>query len=149
VEGFHGSIRKQLRQAPKFYLFDPGVARAMGHQLNVPPVPGTSYYGDLFENLVMAELFSRNAYESLDWQFSYLLTKGDVEIDLVLRRPGRPHALVEIKSSDRVREDHAKALFAFQNDFPDADLYLLSRDPRPQRLGRIQALPWEEGILAI
>lgn len=149
VEAFHGSVRKQLRQAPKFYLFDAGVARALGHCLNVPPQPGTSYYGELFENLVVAELYARNAYESLDWQFSYLLTKGNVEVDLVIARPGRPPALVEIKSASQVREDHAKALLAFQHDFPEADLYLLSRDPNPQRFGRIRALPWEDGILAI
>lgn len=149
VPGHHSSVRKQLRRAPKFYLFDPGVARAMGHLLNVQPQPGTSYFGDLFEHLVVAELYARSAYEQLDWQFSYLLTKDDVEIDLVIARPGRPPALVEIKSTDQVREEHARSLQAFQRDFPDADLYLLSRDPRPQRLGRVRCLPWAEGILGL
>ena len=149
VDGYHASVRQQLRQAPKFYLFDPGVARAMGRLLNVPAHPGTSYYGDLLENLVVAELYARNAYERLDWQFSYLLTKAGREIDLVLQRPGRPLALVEIKSAPQVRDDHAAALLSFQQDFPEADLFLLSRDPRIQRFGRVQALPWEEGILAI
>ena len=122
---------------------------AMGRLLNVPAHPGTSYYGDLLENLVVAELYARNAYERLDWQFSYLLTKAGREIDLVLQRPGRPLALVEIKSAPQVRDDHAAALLSFQQDFPEADLFLLSRDPRIQRFGRVQALPWEEGILAI
>ena len=58
-------------------------------------------------------------------------------------------ALVEIKSTDHVREEHCTALRAFQGDFPDADCYLLSRDPTPQRFGRIQALPWEAGLAAI
>jgi predicted AAA+ superfamily ATPase len=149
VPGHHSSVRKQLRQAPKFYLFDPGIARAMGHMLNVQPRPGTSYFGDLFEHLVVAELYARNAYESLDWQFSYLLTRDDVEIDLVINRPGRAPALVEIKSTDQVREEHARPLLAFQHDFPEADLCLLSRDPRPQRMGRVRCLPWAEGILEI
>ncbi len=131
------------------FLIDPGVARAMGHLLNVPPQPGTSYFGDLFEHLVVAELYARSAYEQLDWQFSYLLTKDDVEIDLVIARPGRPPALVEIKSTGQVREEHARSLQAFQRDFPDADLCLLSRDPRPQRLGRVRCLPWAEGILEL
>lgn len=149
VDGFSGSVRKQLRQAPKFYLFDLGAARAMAHLLNVPPTPGTSYYGECFEHLVVCELHARNAYEQLDWRFSYLMTKAGLEIDLVLQRPGRPLALVEIKSTHQVREEHASALTAFMEDFPDADGFLLSRDPRPQRFGRIQALPWDEGVLAI
>ena len=76
VDGFHSSVRKQLRQAPKFYLFDTGVTRALGRMLQVPPQPGTSYFGDLFESRVMSEHFARDAYEQLDWRFSYLRTKG-------------------------------------------------------------------------
>ena len=149
LDAYHGSVRKQLRQAPKVYLFDVGVARAMAHLLNMVPEPGTSYYGDLFENLVVAEFQARSSYEALDWQCSYLMTASGREIDLVIKRPGRPLALVEIKSTREVREDHAAALRGFLPDFPDADFYLLSQDPRPQRMGRIQALPWELGLATI
>lgn len=149
VDGYHSSVRKQLRAAPKFYLFDLGVARAMARMLNLPAQPGTSYYGDLFEHLVVTELHARNAYENLDWQCSYLLTKAGAEIDLVVKRPGKPPALVEIKSTRAIREEHAATMRGFLDDFPDADCYLLSQDPRPQRMGRIQALPWHQGILAI
>lgn len=149
VDGFHASVRKQLRQAPKFYLFDTGVTRALSRMLQVSPHSGTSYFGELFESMVVAELYARNAYEQLDWRFSYLLTKAGREIDLVLQRPGRPLALVEIKSTEQIRDDHATALAALLPDFPDAEAFLLSRDPRPQRMGPILALPWQEGILAL
>lgn len=149
VDGFHSSVRKQLRQSPKFYLFDTGVVRALSRMLQVPPHPGTSYFGDLFENLVVAAAFARNAYEQADWRFSYLRTKAGLEIDLVLQRPGRPLALVEIKSTAEVRRDHAAALLSLLPDFPGADAFLLSQDPRPQRLGPVLALPWREGILAL
>ena len=149
VDGFHTSVRKQLRQAPKFYLFDTGVTRALSRMLQVPPHPGTSYFGELFESMVMTGFFARNAYEQLDWRFSYLRTKAGREVDLVLQRPGRPLALVEIKSTGQVREEHATALTALLPDFPGAEAFLLSRDPRPQRLGPILALPWQEGIQAV
>ena len=149
VDGFHTSVRKQLRQAPKFYLFDTGVTRALSRMLQVLPHPGTSYFGELFESMVMTGFFARNAYEQLDWRFSYLRTKAGREVDLVLQRPGRPLALVEIKSTGQVREDHATALTALLPDFPGAEAFLLSRDPRPQRLGPILALPWQEGIQAV
>ncbi len=149
VDGFHTSVRKQLRQAPKFYLFDTGVTRALSRMLQVPPHPGTSYFGELFESMVMTGFFTRNAYEQLDWRFSYLRTKAGREVDLVLQRPGRPLALVEIKSTGQIREDHVAALTALLPDFPGAEAFLLSRDPRRQRLGPILALPWQEGILAM
>lgn len=82
--------------------------------------------------------------------FCFLSTKVDSqEIDLVLQRPGRPLALVEIKSTTQVREDHTTALRALLPDFPDAEAFLLSRDPNPQRLGPILALPWQNGFLAL
>lgn len=149
LDGFESSVRKQLRKAPKFYLFDTGVARAMGRMQSVPPVPGTSYYGDLFEQWVVAEFHARNECEALDWKLSYFLTKAGLEIDLVIQRPGRPLALVEIKSSREVREEHAAALRSVERDFPEAELFLLSQDPRPQLFGRVRALPWEQGILAV
>lgn len=64
----------------------------------------------------------------------------------LLLGPGRPLALVEIKSAAQVRENHARGLASFLADFPEADCFLLSRDPNPQRFVRIQALPWEEGL---
>ena len=67
----------------------------------------------------------------------------------LLVRPGKPLALVEIKSAREVREEHAAGMRGFLDDFPGAEFFLLSQDPRPQRLGRIQALPWDQGILAI
>jgi len=149
LDAFGGSVRKQLRQAPKFYLFDLGATRAMAHLLNIPPAPGSSYYGELFEQFVICELQARNAYEQLDWRFSYLMTKAGLEVDLVIRRPGRPLALLDIKSTSQVREDHVAGLSTFQKDFPDAEFYVLSRDPTPKRFGRIHALPWEIGISVV
>lgn len=40
-------------------------------------------------------------------------------------------------------------LRAFLPDFPGAEAFLWSRDPHPQRLGPILALPWQEGLLAV
>ena len=146
VDAYHSSVRKQLRQSPKFYFFDTGVTRALAHMLNVQPAPQTSYYGDLFEQHVICELRSRNHYENLDYKLNYLRTKSDVEIDLVVTRPGKPLALVEIKSTNQVKEDHFSSLIHFADDFPKADLFLWSQDPTPQKSGRIMALPWQDGI---
>ena len=70
-------------------------------------------------------------------------------MDLVIQRPGRPLALVEIKSTDHVREEHVTSLAAFQKDFPEAECMLLSRDPYPKRFGGIQALPWGVGVTSL
>lgn len=146
LENWHTSVRKRLTQAPKFYFFDCGVVRALAQHLRVIPMPGTSYFGELFEQHVLREIVHRNASLNLDLQLGYIRTNRDVEIDCVLQRPGKPLALIEIKSTTRVTEENARTLKLFLNDFPDAEFYLLSRDPTPQAFGRIQALPWFLGV---
>lgn len=146
LENWHTSVRKQLIQAPKFYLFDVGVARALAQHLRIIPTPKTSYFGELFEQHVIGEIVHLNASLHLDFQLGYIRTNRDVEIDLVIQRPGKPLALIEIKSTHQIREEDAHALKLFLNDFPEAEFYLLSRDPIPQALGKIQMLPWFSGI---
>lgn len=101
VDAYYSSIRKQLRQSPKFYFFDTGVTRALAQMLNVKPGAKTSYFGGLFEQHVITQLLSKNFYEMLDYRLNYLQTKTDVEVDLIITRPGKPLALVEIKSTQK------------------------------------------------
>ena len=142
LDAYHSSVRKRLRQAPKFYFFDNGVSRALARMQSVPPKEGTAYYADLFEQFVINEIFRTNDYEKRDYRFSYLQSASGVEIDLVIERPGKPLALVEIKSTTQVRNNHLSGLENFADSFPDAELFILSRDHNPKRFGRIDALPW-------
>lgn len=145
LESWHTSVRKRLRQAPKFYFFDPGVARALAQRLRVLPLPGTSYFGELFEQLVVREIVHRNATLQLDLQVGYIMTDRQVEVDLVIQRPDQTLCLIEIKSTNRVTEDDTHTLKQFLDDFPKAEFYILSRDPAEQRFGKILALPWAAG----
>ena len=146
LDAYHSSVRKRLRQAPKFYFVDNGIARSLARMLNVVPEPSTSYYGELFESFVVAALYARDSYVQNDYRMSYLESLGGAEIDLVIERPGRSLALVEIKSTDAVREDHATGLKHFQSDFPDADFFCVSRDTREKRFGSIKAIPWQRAL---
>jgi predicted AAA+ superfamily ATPase len=146
LDAYHSSVRKRLRQAPKFYFFDNGVSRALARMQSVEPKEGTSYFGDLFEQFLVNAFYMTSSYEKRDYRFSYLMSASGAEIDLVIERPGRPLALVEIKSTELVREDHLRGLENFASDFADADLYLLSRDTKPKSFGRINALPWQRFV---
>ena len=146
IEHWHTSVRKRLKQAPKFYFFDPGVVRALAQHLRILPTPRTSYFGELFEQHVIREIAHRNASLQLDLTLGYIQTDRGVEIDLVIQRPGMPLAMVEIKSTTRVTQADLRSLECFRHDFPNAEFYLLSRDPVPQNFGEIQAFPWSLGI---
>lgn len=149
IPAFDRSIRKQMRMAPKFYLFDLGVKRALDKTLDVRLAPGTSAYGVAFEHLVIMELYRLSQYKRPDYSLSYILTKDGAEIDLVVDRPGQPTALVEIKSKDQVDERDSRHLEHFYGDFKKPDLFLLSNDPREKLIGKTRALHWQKGICEI
>jgi len=146
LDAFHTSVRRQVRQAPKWYLFDVGVARALARMLKVDPLWGTSYGGSLFEQFLVVEWFKRAQYERNDYRFSYLQTKSGLEIDLVIERPGKPLAFIEIKSTDTVTERDFWTLRRLLPDFPEAEGFLVSRDCIEQVSDRIRALPWERAL---
>jgi len=146
LEPWHASVRKRQRQSPKFWWFDPGVCRALAGTLTVDLVPRTGGYGRAFEHFVILEIVRASDYAQNDYRFSYLRTKDDAEIDLIVDRPGRPPALVEIKSTDRVEPRHVRDLSRFLPDFPGADAYCFSRDPLRKRIDGVLALPWQEGL---
>lgn len=150
LPAFHHSVRKAQRQAPKFYFIDPGVKRALDRTLTMQLLPQTYAWGEAFEHFVILELFKRASYARLDFHFSYLRTKDDVEIDLIIDRPGKPLALVEIKSRAKVTASDAKALESLGQDLDrKAEHFLLSADPLAAKFGKTQALFWKEGIAQI
>ncbi len=105
---FHRSIRKRQREAPKFYLFDTGIRRALTNSLNLRLDPQTFEYGNAFEHFVILEVMRLNSYSEADFKLSYLRTKDDAEIDLIIERPGSPDLLIEIKSYKRIDRGDAK-----------------------------------------
>lgn len=149
LEPYHASVRKRQRQAPKFFFFDPGVTRALNGTLNVELVPATYAFGKAFEHFVVLEMVRLNDYLRNDYRFSYLRTKDGAEIDVIVERPGRPTALVEIKSTDRVDDRDVRDLERFLPDFVGAEAFCLSRDTMRRRIGHVLAVPWQEGLREI
>ncbi len=96
---FTRSARKRTMQASKFYLFDPGVKKALERSLSVPVLPGSLEWGRAFEHNFILECMRLNSYYKRDAKLSYLRTNEGAEIDLVIEIPGRGPLCIEIKSS--------------------------------------------------
>ncbi len=146
VYPFHESIRKRQTCNPKFYLFDQGVKRSLANHLHIPIAPSTSTYGDAFEEWLVTEIHRLIQYKESDFTLSYLRTKDDAEIDLILERPGLPRALIEIKSSSVITPEHVSGLNSFAKSVPNARAYCLSNDPAAKVIGKVEALHWRDGI---
>jgi len=142
---FHNSIRKRQRKNPKFYLFDIGVTRAMANLLDNGLEPRTSLYGKYFEQFIILEIYRLMKYHEKDWKLSYLTTKDDAEIDLII--DGK--FAIEIKSTDRIDEKEVRAFERLAKDLSGVRLLYVSKDPVSQRYGNVECLPWREALLVV
>lgn len=146
LEPFHHFFRKRLAKKPKFYFFDPGVVRALALQLTLPLQSGTSVYGEAFEHLVICECFRLKHYFKPDFKLSFLQTKSDVEIDLIIERPGQTTLLIEIKSTTNVQESHLKQLQSVASDLENSESICLSNDPQKRVINDVTVYPWQDGL---
>lgn len=146
LEPFHESIRKRQRDNPKFYFFDSGVQRALNNTLTVELKPQTYAFGVAFEHFVINEINRLQSYAKKDYRLSYLRSKDDVEIDLIIERPGLKRALVEIKSTERVTDEDVRSLQSLGKDIARSEAFCLSLDPIAKKIGGIWCLPWQRGL---
>ncbi|TWW09175.1 ATPase [Planctomyces bekefii] len=148
LDAFHESLRKRQTLKPKFYFFDLGLKRALEQTLTVPLLPQTFAFGSAFEHFVICEVMRLNAYYARDFSFSYLRTKDNVELDLIIDRPGRSRVFLEIKSSESVGREDSRSLDALTKGL-DVKALLISRDPNRKKMGHVDCLHWQEGISEI
>ncbi len=149
LEPFHESIRKRQRGNPKFYFFDMGLERALSQTLSVVLKPHTYAYGLAFEHFIVNEIWKLSNYKKKDYRLSYLRTKDGVEVDLIVERPNLKRALIEIKSSERISEDDVRSLERIAKDIPDSESFCFSKDSTARKIGSIQCLPWQRGLVEI
>jgi predicted AAA+ superfamily ATPase len=149
LEPFHESVRKSQRQCPKFYFFDTGVERALSRSLDVPLREGTYAFGSAFETFFINEVIKMKSYLRRDFGLSYLRTKDDAEVDLIIERSPGDRILVEIKSSSNIQHSDCKNLNALANSIVHTKALLVSRDPSPKQFDSVTAFPWQVGLREI
>ena len=141
---YHRSVRKRQVKHPKFYLFDLGVKTALNQRLKLELNSGTSWYGLHFEHFIISEIFRYNHYLNLDWQLYYLMTKDNVEIDLIVDRPGKPTWPIEIKSSDHITEDSIRTISKITPAFDGlTKAFCLSQDLNEKEILGVHCQHWK------
>ncbi|MCX6123254.1 MAG: DUF4143 domain-containing protein [Proteobacteria bacterium] len=145
LPGWSASTTKQLRTAPKLYLFDNGVANALRGEIGVPMMESSRRYGELFEAFVIQEMFRWNDYNHLDLKFSYWRTNSGIEVDVIVSRgAGKPIAAIEIKSASHPEPKNFGGLKRFLEDYPGTALYCVSSAPRGYKEGDVSVIPYQE-----
>jgi hypothetical protein len=85
----------------------------------------------------------------MDFQFTWLQTESGVEIDLIVARPGRPLALIEIKSGACADDADAKALRNLRGLFEGCECYVVSNDPVDREKDGVAFLHWTRSFVAL
>jgi len=146
IEPYNSSVRKRQRKAPKYYFFDLGVQRALSRSLGQAVPPGNYGFGRAFEHFIVCELIRLASYKRLQWNFSYLMTKDNVEIDLIIEKPNFGTTLIEIKSTTNVKEEDLSALKNLGKDIKHSEAILISLDKINRISDGIKILHWMEAL---
>jgi predicted AAA+ superfamily ATPase len=93
--------------SPKFYLFDPGVVRALAGRLR-ESLDG-SERGFLLETWVLHELRAALAFQNLGGQLHYWRTPNGTEVDFVWTRGNRAVG-IEVKAATTWRSEYSTSL---------------------------------------
>ncbi|MFN7904085.1 MAG: ATP-binding protein [Pseudobdellovibrionaceae bacterium] len=149
LEPFDYSVRKQQTKKSKFYFFDTGVVRALTNLAAEDLHPQSFEYGDLFETFIYNEFLKLNAGLEKRWRFSYLKTKNDNEIDLVIQKPRGKPILIEIKSSRKIEDEVVSKFTKISKDIESSERYILYNGSISFETNKIRCLPWKQGLTEI
>ena len=130
--------RSVIIKAPKFYLFDTGIAGAIVGR-NIEKLKGEEF-GRVFEHFIFMELTAYRGYKDLDFAVHYWRTKTGLEVDFVL---GAGEIAIEIKGGRAdIRDIHG--LKSFKEKYKPKKSIVVCQE-KIARIDRgIEILPWQE-----
>ncbi len=131
--------RQVITKSPKFYLFDPGVARILTRR----PLKEErgEFFGKAFEHYLFTELRAHSVYEELDYPIHFWRTKVGQEVDFIL---GEGEVAIEVKGTSCIEKKNLRGLKAFAESNPVRKSIVVCNESRPRILDGIQIVPWRD-----
>jgi predicted AAA+ superfamily ATPase len=136
IPSFTHTQKRRSIQAPKFYYFDVGIANYLRNRRNIQF--GTVDFGHAFEHFIIQELVAYLGYSEKNEQLSYWRTSSGYEVDAII---GDGRVAIEVKSTEEVQSRHTKGLKAFQEEYPNCRLIVVSFDLRPRIMNGVEVFP--------
>ena len=88
-------------------------------------------------------------YHRKDYRFNYLRTAGDVEIDLVVERPGQQLLCIEIKSTDNIAPENITSFRQLTAQIPNCEAIVVSQDKYAKKIDHVTVLPWRQALVEL
>lgn len=129
--------RQVIVKAPKFYLFDVGVAGAIIKR-QISETRGESF-GRAFEHFIFMEMAAHSSYSELNYEVNYWRTKSGLEVDFIL---GGGKVAIEVKGQSQVDNRALRPLSAFINEHTPKKALVVCNEKAERVVGNIRILPW-------
>ena len=129
--------RQVITKAPKFYMFDVGVAGAMTKR-HVEEERG-ELFGRAFEHFILMEMVAHRSYRDLDHEICFWRTKSGLEVDFIL---GNGEVAVEAKATSSVNNADLRPLIAFMEEYSPKKAMVVCNEKTERIAGKIRILPW-------
>lgn len=129
--------RQVITRAPKFYLFDVGVAGALTRR-HIPEERGAQF-GKAFEHFIFMEIAAYSSYSELGFPIRYWRTKTGYEVDFIL---GDGEVAVEVKSSNKVSRKDMRPLLVFSEEFHPRQATIVCNESEERQSGKVKIIPW-------
>ncbi|MCP5509209.1 MAG: ATP-binding protein [Chlamydiales bacterium] len=143
VQPYHNNHTKRLVKTPKLYFVDTGL---LCHLLNIRATDqliGSPFEGQIFENMVMMEVIKGLEYTLSPLEIFFYRNLAKQEVDLILKS-AKNLAAYEIKFTKSPKQSMCEGLKAFHQDFPQAQLHLVSLSEKGLGFPKIASLHWSE-----
>jgi predicted AAA+ superfamily ATPase len=131
--------RQVISRAPKFYLFDVGVAGIISKR-RIPEPRGESF-GKAFEHFILMEIVAYNAYRELGFDIHFWRTKNGLEVDFIL---GRGEVAIEVKGTQRVDQRDLRPLTVFVEDYKPRKALVVTHETEERVWGSLRLIPWRK-----
>ena len=135
---FTRRARRHLVAHDKFFYFDAGVYRSI--RPKGPLDSPEEIEGMALEGLIAQHLRAWASYRNVPAELSYWRTKSGSEVDFVVYGDD-VFVAIEVKRSRNVHHTDLRALKAFKEDYPEAQVCLLYMGQEEIKMGDILCLP--------
>jgi len=129
--------RQVISRAPKFYLFDVGIAGALTKR-HIQEERG-ELFGKAFEHFIFMEISAHNTYRELDHAINYWRTKSGLEVDFVL---GCGEVAIEVKGTSKVDSKDLRPLRAFMKEYSPRKAVVVCNERTERVQSGIRIMPF-------
>ncbi len=129
--------RSIITKAPKYYLFDVGVANYL-RKLYIEEEKGQEF-GRAFEHFLLMEILAYRSYSDKDFEINFWRTKTGLEIDLIL---AGGEIAIEIKGVNCIYKGDLKALAAFGKEYSPKRSFVVCNEKEKRLHDNIEITPW-------